>query len=64
MKHNEVLFEQLKYSVSQKAKFKHHESSIKKTVLFVLPGHRWQSITRIIHFAAHSEKYLYLTRRQ
>ena len=25
---------------------------------FVLPGHRRQSITRIIHFAAHSGKYL------
>lgn len=23
----------------------------------LLPGHRWQSITRIIHFAAHSGKY-------
>ena len=31
---------------------------------FVLPGHRWQSITKIIHFAAHSGKYLYLTRCQ
>ena len=31
---------------------------------FVLPGHRWQSITIIIHFAALSGKYLYLTRRQ
>ena len=30
----------------------------------LLPGHGWQSITRIIHFAAHSGKYLYLTRRQ
>ena len=29
---------------------------------FVLPGHRWQSITSIIHFAALSGKYLYLTR--
>ena len=29
-----------------------------------LPVHRWQSITRIIHFAAHSGKYLYLTRGQ
>ena len=28
---------------------------------FVLPGHRWQSITSIIHFAAHTGKYLYLT---
>ena len=24
---------------------------------FVLPGHRWQNITRIIHFATHSGKY-------
>ena len=28
----------------------------KGSCFFVLPGHRWQSITRIIHLAAHSEK--------
>ena len=37
---NEVFFKQLKYSVSQKAKFKPHESSIKKDGILILPGHR------------------------
>ena len=41
-----------------------HIFSQKGLNMYVLPDHRCQSISRIIHFAAHSGKYLYLTRRR